>query len=137
MTQSTQEDIAKLLLRLTLGILIFFHGWAKVQSGLDGIEGMLAAHGWPVFMAWGVYVGEVIAPILLIIGLFTRVAAAIVAINMIVAVALAHMGQLTEFTKSGGWSLELQAMFLVAAIALMLLGAGRYAVIGGRSSRWN
>ncbi|HZH56489.1 MAG TPA: DoxX family protein [Burkholderiaceae bacterium] len=136
MSQNTLDELARLILRLVLGVLIFLHGWAKIRSGIGGIEAMLAMKGLPGFFAWGVYVGEVLAPILLIAGIWSRMAAALIAINMLVAVFLAHMGHLGQFTSSGGWQLELQAMFFVAALALMMLGAGRYSV-AGRSGRWN
>lgn len=136
MSQSTLDDLAKVLLRLSLGVLILLHGWAKVRNGIGGVEGLLVMKGLPAFLAWGVYVGEVLAPLLLIAGVYTRMAAALVAINMLVAVALAHLSHLEQFTNSGGWRLELQAMFLVAAIAVLMLGAGRYA-LGGRNGRWN
>lgn len=133
MSQSSLDDLAKLLLRVTLGILILLHGWAKLRHGIGGIEAMLAVRNLPAFLAWGVYAGEVLAPLLLILGVYTRLGAALVAVNMLVAVLLAHSGHLAQFTSSGGWRLELQAMFLVAAIAIAMLGSGRYA-LGGR---WN
>ncbi len=136
MSQNTLDDLARLLLRVTLGILILFHGWAKVRSGVGGVEAMLAMKGLPAFLAWGVYVGEVLAPLLLVAGIWARMAAAVIAFNMLVAVFLAHLGHLTQFTNSGGWSLELQAMFLVAAVAIAMLGSGRYSA-GGRNGRWN
>jgi putative oxidoreductase len=55
---------------------------------------------------------------------------------MVVAVLLAHTGQLFTIAKSGGYGLELQAMYLFAAISVALLGAGRYSVSGARG-RWN
>lgn len=136
MSQTALDDLAKLLLRLALGVLILLHGWAKIRSGIGGIEGLLIIRGLPAALAWGVYVGEVVAPLLLIAGIFSRIAAALVAINMLAAIALAHAGHLAQFTDSGGWRLELQAMFLVAAIAILMLGSGRFAV-AGRSGRWN
>jgi len=136
MSQTTLDDLAKLLLRLTLGILILLHGWAKVKNGIGGIEAMLAVRGLPAILAWGAYIGEVLAPLLLIAGIYSRMAAALIAVNMIVAVALAHSGHFGQFTSTGGWRLELQAMFLFAAVALTLLGAGRFS-LGGRNGRWN
>lgn len=133
MSQNTLDDLAKLLLRLTLGILILLHGWAKIKHGVGGIEAMLAVRGLPAFLAWGVYLGEVLAPLLLILGVYTRLGAALVTLNMVVALALAHSGHFSMFTSSGGWRLELQAMFLVASLAVLMLGSGRYA-LGGR---WN
>jgi len=133
MSQTTLDDLARLLLRATLAILIFFHGWAKIQNGIGGIEAMVAARGLPAFFALGVYVGEVIAPVLLLLGIFTRLGAGLILVNMLVAIALAHTGHLTEFTSGGGWRLELQAMFIVAALSIVLQGGGRYAL----TRRWN
>ena len=120
------EDIGKLILRVTLAILIMLHGIAKLQNGVDFITGMVTNAGLPAAFAYGVYIGEVLAPLLVLIGLFTRPAALIIAINMIVAIWLVHMAELFELSKTGGWALELQGMFLLTAIAISLLGPGRY-----------
>ncbi len=136
MSQTSLDDLARLILRLALGILILLHGWAKVRGGIGGIEAMLAMKGLPAFIAWGVYIGEVVAPVLLIAGIWSRMAAAVIALNMVVAVFLAHIGHLTQLTATGGWRLELQAMFLITALAVLMLGAGRYSV-AGRNGRWN
>ena len=68
-------DFGKLLLRLTFGILILFHGVAKMENGVGWIAKMLQAAGLPGFIAYGAYIGEVIAPVLIILGIFTRPAA--------------------------------------------------------------
>ena len=130
MNQTTQTDLAKLILRLTLGVLVLLHGVAKLRGGVDPIAGMLAAHGLPGFLAYGAFVGEVLGPLMLIAGFYARIGAALIAINMLFAVALAHMGQLGMLNEQGGWALELQAMFLFTAIALALLGPGRFSVNG-------
>lgn len=128
MNASTQQDLGKLVLRIALGLLILLHGISKLRHGLGAIEGMVAAHGLPAFVAYGVLVGEVLAPLLLLLGWFSRVGAALVAVNMLFAVALAHMGQIAGLNEQGGWALELQGMYLAAAVALALLGPGRYAI---------
>ena len=120
------DDIGKLVLRVALGILILLHGVAKVTKGVDGIGGMLASHGLPAILAYGVYIGEILAPVLLIVGLFTRPAAAIMVINMLVAIWLAHRKDLGAMNGQGGWALELQGMFLFAAIAVAFMGGGRF-----------
>lgn len=135
-TGSVSEDFGKLILRVTLALLILLHGVAKIMNGVSGIEGMVTKIGLPPVFAYLVYVGEVIAPLLVLVGLMTRPAALIIAVNMVFAVVLAHMQDLFSITKTGGWALELQAMFLVAALAVAFLGAGRYS-IGGQSGRWN
>lgn len=132
----TLEDSGKLLLRLTLGVLMLLHGIDKVMGGIDPIIGMVAKAGLPTALAYGVYVGEVLAPLLLIIGAWTRPAAIVIATNMFVAVALAHGAQLATLTPNGGWALELQGFYLATALAIALLGAGRFSA-GGIDGRWN
>ena len=130
------DDLGKLILRLALGVFILFHGVAKLMSGPGMIAGIVTKAGLPEYLAYGVYAGEVIAPLLVIFGFWTRLGALVIAINMIVAVWLVHMGDLTAISKTGGWALELQGMFLFGARAVALLGAGRFSV-GGAAGRWN
>ena len=118
----------KLILRLALGVLILLHGIAKVRSGLGGITGMVTHMGWPAFLAYGVYVGEIVAPLMVIVGWFARIGAALIAVNMLFAFTLAHRSQLTDLSGTGGWALELQGMYLFAAIALTLMGPGRHGI---------
>lgn len=130
------DDIGKLVLRLSLGILMLMHGLHKLMYGISGISAMVQANGWPAWLSYGVFVGEIIAPVLIIIGLLTRASALVVVINMIVAVYLAHSHQLFHLTKTGGWLLELQGLYLFGALAIALLGAGRFSV-GGLQGRLN
>ena len=128
MNQAMMQDSGKLVLRVVLGALILLHGIAKLKSGLGPIEGMLAAHGLPVFLAYGSLVGEVLAPLMVLAGFHARIGAAIIAVNMLFAFGLAHAAQLGQLNEQGGWALELQGMYLFVAIAIVLLGPGRYAV---------
>lgn len=134
MTRS--DDTGKLVLRLALGILILLHGISKLSTGVTGVGGMLASHGLPSALAYLVYIGEIVAPALMIIGFYTRPAALVIAINMVVAIWLVHLGDLVALGKSGGWALELQGMFLFGAIAVAFLGAGRLSV-GGVAGKYN
>ena len=126
------QDLGKLLLRWMVGGLMAFHGWAKVQSdsGISGIKAMVVAKSLPEFVAYGVYVGELAAPALLILGFFTRGAALILAINMAVAVWLAHADDLLRLTSHGTYALELHAFYFVGALAILCLGPGRIALQG-------
>ena len=130
------NDAGKLVLRVALAAMLLFHGVAKLSGGIGFVADMLAKAGLPAVFGYGVYIGEVIAPLLILFGLFTRPAALVVAINMIVAVLLAHTSQFFTLNETGGWALELQGMFFFAAVAVALLGAGRYS-IGGANGRWN
>jgi putative oxidoreductase len=130
-----REDLGKLVLRLTVGVLLLFHGIHKVLDGIAGIKQIVTAHGLPEVLAYGVYLGEVVGPILVILGLFSRIGGLLIAVNMIVAVLLAGMGSLLALDPHfGGYALELEAFYLFCGIAVMLLGAGR---IGIGGERWN
>jgi putative oxidoreductase len=132
----TRNDAGKLVLRALLAILILFHGVSKLIGGVGFITGMLAKAGLPGALGYLVYVGEVVAPLLMLCGVFTRVAALVVVVNMIVALLLVHTSQFFTLNDTGGWALELQGMYLGAAVAVALLGAGRYSV-GGATGRFN
>ncbi len=129
-------DAALLILRLTLGILTVLHGINKLPSPPGFIVDMLTKANLPAALGWGVFVGEIIGPVLIIIGVWTRLGALFIAINMLVALALVHSGDLFHLGKQGGYALELQAFFLFSAVALMFSGAGRYSV-GGRFGPMN
>lgn len=126
--QTVQQDVGKLLLRVALAVLVMLHGIAKLKSGLGPIEGMLAAHGLPSFLAYGALAGEVLAPALVLLGFYARIGAGIIVVNMLFAFALVHLAQLGQLNEQGGWAVELQAMYLAAAVAIALIGPGRYAV---------
>jgi len=122
------EDIGKLVLRLTLGILLLLHGVAKILGGVGGIAGMLQNIDLPGFLAYGVYIGEVLAPLLVILGFYARIGALIVVATMVAALYLAHMDDLFLLGQGGGWKLELQGFFLFTALAIALIGPGRFSV---------
>lgn len=123
-----QEDVGKLALRIALGVLMLFHGVAKLTGGIDFITDVVVKAGLPSFVAYGVYVGEVVAPLMVIAGWRTRTGAALIALNMLFAIGLVHVPELLRVGPSGGWALELQGMFLFGALAVELLGPGRFSV---------
>ena len=130
----THEDFGKLLLRLAVGGLMLFHGLHKLFAGIDGISGMLIAKGLPGFIAYGVLVGEVIAPCLIILGILTRPAALVLAFTMIVAWLMVGMNETWALDKTGAWAIESLVYFFIGALAVAFLGAGRFSVAG--NSAW-
>ena len=130
MNPALQQDLGKLILRVTLGALVLLHGVAKLSGGLAGIVGMVEAQGLPGFLGYAVLVGEVLAPLMLLAGFHARIGGLLVAINMLVAIVLVHMGDLGSLNSQGGWALELQGMFLGTALAIALIGPGRFSVNG-------
>ena len=130
------DDLGKLVLRVVLGVLILLHGISKVVAGPGFVMNTATNAGLPAAIGYLVYLGEVAAPILLILGIWSRLAALVIAGNMLFAVYLVHMKQIFTLNDQGGWTLELQGMFLFSALALLCLGAGRFS-LGGRGGRWN
>lgn len=123
-------DFGRLLQRFTFGILVLFHGVAKVSHGVDWISGLLEARGLPGFIAYGVFLGEIIAPVLIIIGWFTRPAAFVFSVNILVATLLVGTGKFFTITKVGAWGLENEALYFLGGLCIMFLGAGKYSVSG-------
>lgn len=132
-----RDDIGKLALRLVLGSLLLLHGFHKILNGVDPIRAMLANYHLPELLSYGVYIGEVVAPVLIILGIFTRMGALFVVVNMIVAIVLARLPDLFKvYSLTGGYALEAETFFLLTAVAIALLGGGRYSLADGRE-RWN
>jgi len=109
---------------------MLFHGLHKLVAGVDGISGMLVAKGLPGFIAYGVLVGEVVAPCLLILGILTRPAALVLAFTMIVAWLMVGIGETGSLDKTGAWAIESLVYFFIGALAIACLGAGRFSVVG-------
>ena len=136
------EDLGKLVLRLAVGILILLHGIAKLRYGLGDVATSLARANIPAPVGYLVYVGEVLAPLLMIVGLWTRPAALLLAANMFVALVIGHPHELFVMTDHGGLYLEVQWLYFAGALAVALLGGGRFGIGGLRSAppilrRWN
>jgi putative oxidoreductase len=122
------ESTGKLILRVTLGVLILLHGISKLAGGVDWLDGALANAGLPAFFKYGVYIGEVLAPLAVIAGFYSRIGAWLIAVNMLFAFGLMHGAELFAINpESGGLGLETQYLFFFSAIAVALIGPGRYA----------
>ena len=130
------EDAGKLVLRLAVGVLILLHGIAKLRFGVGDAGDAVARHGLPHFVSYAVYVGEVVAPLMLIAGFWTRAAAAVLAVNMMAALLLGHAHEIFRVEVHGGLFLEVQWLYLLCAVAVALLGAGAFS-LGGAKGRWN
>lgn len=128
MSHKKSINTGLLLMRITLGVLMIFHGVSKLMHGIDGIVGQVVNMGFPGFLGYGVYIGEVIAPILIVVGFRTRLASLIFAINMLVAALLGHPDDIFALSRSGAWAIELIGLYFFGAVALFFTGAGKYAV---------
>lgn len=133
---SNGTDIGKLLLRLTCGGLLLPHGLFKIFVGIHSIKSMVASAGLPSFLAYGTIAGEVLAPVLLIIGWKTRIAALVIAFNMLMSILVAHRDIAFNVNDYWGWMIELNVFFMMTALSVFFIGSGRYSLSRGRG-QWH
>ena len=107
---------------------MLFHGFSKLFNGIDGIKFLVTNAGLPEFIAYGVYMGEVVFPILIILGLFTRISSLFFALTMVFAIFLAHSSELFVLEETGGLLIELLLIYLLTSISIMFIGAGKYSL---------
>lgn len=127
-------DLGLLILRIAIGALMLLHGIAKLK-GVSFIEGMLESKGLPAFLAYGVYITEIVAPLLIVIGFRTRLAAAVFAFGALFALFLVHSGDIFTLNQHGGWGVELLGLYLFGAVALFFTGGGKISV--SSSNKWD
>ncbi len=126
-------DAGKLILRLAVAILLAFHGISKLRGGIAWMAGPLEAHHIPTFVGYGVYLAEVVAPILLILGILTRPAALVIAIELSMALFLVVGPKTFAITpQTGALGGELNLLYIFAALAIVFLGSGRFALSKGQ-----
>ena len=123
------ENIGKLILRFMLGGLMLFHGIDKALHGIGFIKGLVSGQGLPEVLAYGVYVGEILAPLFLLLGWKSRLWAGVIAVNMAVAIYLTQFKGLFSLGAHGAWAMEVPMFYLLSALAVMLLGSGKYAIM--------
>lgn len=121
-----------LLLRIALGGLMLFHGMHKLIYGVGFIGDMLASIGLPSFIAYGSLLAELVASLMIICGIWTRLASVVFAGNMVVAILMAHASEMFSLSPmTGGLIIELPLLYLLGAAVLCLTGGGRFAVTKG------
>lgn len=126
------DDLGKLVLRLNIGGLMLLHGISKIQNfegTLQWLSGVMASLSLPTFMAYGVFLGEVIAPVLLILGILPRLSSLAIIATMAMAILSHTTGEnatpLFSLGGYGGWNFELQGLYLFGALAILIMGSGK------------
>jgi len=114
------QPVGLLALRVALGIIFFSHGYPKLVHFGAGMQGFFVQHGLPGYFVYISGVLEVFGGTLLVLGLFTRMAALLLAIEMGVAIWKVHSG--------GGYlavhEYEFPLALLTGCFALVTVGAG-------------
>ena len=129
------QDLAKLLLRLTAGGILLFHGIHKVFVEVEHVKVIVRNAGLPEVLAYGNIIGEFVAPIFVLIGFKTRIAAAIIAFNMLMSILIAHPDIMFSINDYGGWMIETNVLYMMTAVVLFFTGAGKYSLSGAKG-KW-
>ena len=116
---NARADIASLVTRLIIGGIFINAGWMKVTH-MDMILGFFSNMNIPPVLTYIVAYGELIAGVLLVLGLFTRYAATFVTVVIIVATFLTY--------KNPENNLIGHLAIIAAAVALIGSGAGKFAL---------
>ncbi len=124
------DTLGKLVLRLTVGGFMLFHGVAKILNpgSLEFIKSQLATLDLTPYLAYGVFLGEIVAPLLIILGIYARFGGLLIVGNMLFALFLVHQDELLSLDAQGGWALELQGFFLLCGLTVFLIGSGKFAI---------
>lgn len=123
------QDWASLILRLALGAAFVVHGYPKLFKMYAGFAGWLDSIGIKPGKFWALAAGvaEFFGGIALILGVFTQLAAALIAINMLVAMVKVKWGKVALVeSERAGWELDL--IYFAVAVSLALTGPGSYAL---------
>ncbi|EKO3415856.1 DoxX family protein [Vibrio fluvialis] len=123
-----KDDLGKLILRVSFSVMFLLHGIHKIYGGTEFIQGLFVKHGLPAFFAYGVYLGEGVVPILIILGVLTRLSCIVWIGTSLVVIWLMHADNLFTLNKVGAWAAEGIGVYLFVAIAIMLMGPGKYAL---------
>lgn len=124
------QPLLLLVMRLVFGYGLIRTGWGKLMH-LGGVTHFFAGLGIPAPAIMAPFVAgmELVGGALLVVGLLTRPAAAVLAVNLTVALLTADLAKLTGiFGDPGSFIGAAPVPFLFAALVIALFGAGRFSI---------
>ncbi|MBS3117791.1 DoxX family protein [Candidatus Woesearchaeota archaeon] len=122
-----KKGIALLILRVVVGVIFIAHGYVKLFGGIPGFTGLLTNIGvpFPALAAWALAILEFFGGIAILLGILTKLASTLLAMDMAVALFTVHLKN-GFFIQDGG--IELVFLLLGATSSLALLGSGRWSL---------
>ncbi len=123
----TNNSYAALFLRLALALSILPHGVQKLSNVSGTLEALHTFYGIPTILGVFVIFIELLSPILLIIGFFTRVNAALLGIVILGAAFfhLEHGFYINWLGNQAGEGFQFHLLFVLASAAAVVLGGGK------------
>lgn len=118
MSKCGGKNTGLLLIRISLAVVFLGHGIAKLTD-MEGTIGFFASLGLGAFFAWLVAIVEVVGGLMMLLGAWTCVAGGLLAVTMIFAIILVK-------AKIGFPAVEIDIAMLASALAIMLMGPGKY-----------
>ena len=122
-------DLGLLFLRLGLGICLFMHGFGKILHGVGGVKNILVDAGLPSFLAYFAYLSEVLAPIMIAVGFYSRLGALLVfGSSLVILYSFYGFSNLLELTNVNGFKAELIYLYIAMSLCIISTGSGKYAI---------
>lgn len=119
---SKNSDLARLLLRIGVGIVFIIAGWGKL-NGIEGVQGFFGNLGIPLpgLMAWVVAIIEFVGGAMVLLGAYIRIPSLLLACIMVVALITTKLGG--EFGPA-----RVDILLLMMTLSLAMLNSGKYSV---------
>lgn len=129
-----RRDAALFIIRVVIGLLFIGHGLAKLQApmGVQSLALGLGAMGfpWPLMWAWVVALVEAVGGLFLVLGIFTRISALLLAVIMGVAIVKVKWAAGLLSAPGKGLGLDYPLIYLMALLPAFLQGPGKYSIEG-------
>ena len=128
-SQATHISAALLILRLASASVFLYHGSAILFGafGGPGPQGFSSSMHWPAVVGYLVGLAQFAGGLAILSGVFLRVGASCIIVVMLGAIFLVHLQHGFDLSKGG---IEYALTQLLIALALLIAGAGEYALAG-------
>lgn len=127
MLATNKTDLASIVLRVALGAMLLCHGLVKFFVFTPhGTASYFSLLGLPSSIGYIVMIFEIIAGLCLLVGFLTRIMSLVVIIQMLCVISVHFNNGFIFTSQGGGW--EYPAFTAMTALALVMLGGGRYSI---------
>lgn len=130
-----KQHIGLFTLRTSIAFTMLIYGITKLINGIEFIKDLLTQYGLPHFIGYGIYIGEIIAPILIIIGFRTKLAGLIFALNCLIAILMVQLPNVFKLNEFGGLAIGPIFIYMMFGLAIFFTGAGKYAL--STNNKWD